>query len=104
LAAILGIEDALVKAARSRAEAEELDERRKQMKAAMVVHHRGDGCGVAEAQEQAMASLAYKEAADRWIAANYRYREADALAEIKRLAFEAWRTDQATKRAEANIR
>lgn len=102
--AILGVENALVTAAQARAEAERLDEMRKQTRAAMIVHYREDGKGVAEASEYAMASQPYKDAAAAWIVANYAYRETDARAEAKRLKFEAWRTEQATERAKVNLR
>jgi hypothetical protein len=102
--AMHGIGKALEDAAEARARAEELDERRKQVKAAMVVHYRDEGNGIAEAQERAMASAPYKEAAEQWIAANYDYRRSDAKVERSKLAFEAWRTMNATRRAEMNLR
>lgn len=102
--ALDGIGKALEEAAEARAKAEELDERRKQVKSAMVVHYRDEGNGIAEAQERAMASVPYKEAAEHWIAANYDYRRTDARVEGRKLAFEAWRTMNATQRAQMNLR
>lgn len=103
-AAIAKIEHLLESAADARAEAEAADERRKQTLSVMVVHHKAQGCGVAEAEHQARASDAYKTASDAWIAANYAHRKADAKAEAARLRFESWRTKQATKRAEMQLR
>lgn len=102
--AMHGIGQALDAAADARAKAEELDERRKQVKCAMVVHYRDEGNGIAEAESRAMASAPYKEAAELWIAANYDYRRSDAKVERSKLAFEAWRTMNATQRAQMNLR
>jgi hypothetical protein len=102
--ALAGIGKALEDAAEARAKAEELDEIRKQKKSAMVVHYRDQGNGIAEAQERAQASPEYREATERWVTANYAYRRSDALVEARRIAWETWRTVQATRRAEIGLR
>lgn len=98
------LEEALEAAAEARARVEALDERRKQILAAMVVKHRGDGKGIGEAEHFARADDTYKLAAAEWETANYDYRRTDAKAEGKRLRFEAWRSLNATERAKMNLR
>lgn len=98
------LEDALEQAAEARANAEALDERRKQVLATMVVKYRGDGKGIGEAEHFARADETYKAAAAAWELANFDFRKADAKAEGKRLRFEAWRTANATERAKMNLR
>jgi hypothetical protein len=102
--ALGGIGTALETAAEARARAEEMDERRKQVKAAMIVHFRDEGSGIAEAEARALESKAYKDAASEWIAANYDHRRTEAKAEAQKLAFEAWRTANATARAQMGLR
>jgi hypothetical protein len=98
------LEELLVAAADARSEAESLDEKRKQVRATMFVHFRSNGAAVGEAEFSAVASPAYKAAADEWDAANRAWRKADAKAEVRRLRFEAWRTSQATERAKIGLR
>jgi hypothetical protein len=98
------LESSLEGAAEARAKAEELEEKKKQVLATMVVHYRNEGCGIGEAEHQARASKPYKDAADEWAMANYAYRKTDAQAEARRIAFEAWRTKSATQRAAMNLR
>jgi hypothetical protein len=98
------LETALEDAAVARAKAEALEERRKQVLAAMVVKHRGAGKGIGEAEHFARADETYKAAAAEWELANYDYRKTDAQAEGKRLRFDAWRSLNATERAKMNLR
>lgn len=91
-------------AAEMKAQAEASDERKKQILSAMVVHYRGEGMGIGEAEHQARASKPYKDASEEWIAANFDHRKADAIADAARLKFEAWRTASSNKRAEMNLR
>lgn len=98
------LETALEAAAEARAETEEYAERMKQVYSVLVVHYRGEGKSIAESEHQARASAKYKEIADKWVLANYEFRKTDAIAEAKRLRFEAWRTANATERAKMNLR
>ena len=82
---IHSLETALEDAATARATAEEHAERMKQVLSALVVHHRGEGKGIAEAEHFAKASNQYRTASDKWIVANYEYRRTDAKAEAMRL-------------------
>lgn len=102
--AIHGLEEALENAGDNRARAEAMDERRKQVKAALIVKYRREGKGIGEAESFAMADPVYTEAANAWESANYEYRRSDARAEAKRLRFEAWRSQNATHRAAMNLR
>jgi hypothetical protein len=102
--ALDNLETALEAAAEARATVEALDERRKQIRAAMFVKYRGEGKAIGEADNLALADPAYKLAAGEWEVANYDYRRSDAKAEGKRLRFEAWRTMNATERAKMNLR
>lgn len=102
--ALQGLSDKLETAAEMKANAEAAEERKKQILSAMVVHYRGEGMGVGEAEHQARASKPYKDASEEWIAANFDYRKADAKADSARLRFEAWRTASSNKRAEMNLR
>ena len=101
---IAQLETALEEAAMARATAEEQQERMKQVYSALVVHHRGEGKGVGEAEHFAKASDEYRAAADKWVVANYEFRRTDAKAEGMRLRFETWRTVNATERAKMNLR
>jgi hypothetical protein len=102
--ALDSLETALEQAAEARGRAEAMEERRKQILAAMVVKHRGSGKGIGEAEHFARADETYKLAAAAWETANYDFRRADAKAEGKRLRFEAWRSLNATERAKMNLR
>lgn len=102
--AINGVEEALEAAAEARAKVEALDERRRQILAAMVVKHRGGGKGIGEAEHFARADPTYQAAASEWELANYDYRRTDAKAEAKRLRVDVWRTQQSTERAKMGLR
>ncbi|WP_299327572.1 hypothetical protein [Parasphingopyxis sp.] len=102
--AIADMEELLVEAGNARAKAEAMDERRKQVRSTMFVKYRGDGLAIGEAEHRAQADEAYKTAAAEWELANYDYRKTEARAVAKRLAFEAWRTEQSTERARMNLR
>lgn len=102
--ALEALESALDAAADARASAEALDERRRQVRAALIVKYRGAGKAVGEAGEFAMADPVYQEAANLWEDANYAYRRTDAKAEGKRAAWDTWRTKSATERAKMQLR
>ena len=91
-------------AAETRAEAENADERRKQVDALMFIKHKDAGCSAAEAERRAKADPEYRQAADNWMSANITWRRLDGKARGKELRFEAWRTSAATERAKMNLR
>lgn len=103
-ASLDAMERALDDAGEARAMAEAMDERRRQVRAALIVKYRGGGKAVGEAGEFAMADPVYTEAADKWIDANYAYRRTDAKAEGKRARWDTWRTKAATERAKMQLR
>jgi hypothetical protein len=91
-------------AAVARAEAENADEKRKQVKALMFIKFRDSGSSAADAGERAMTTPEYLSAADDWMSANITWRRLDGKSRGKELKFEAWRTANATERAKMNIR
>ena len=91
-------------AAEARAEAERLEKILKHKHAVLFTEFRNAGKGVAESEKLAMATETYASAMNKWAAANGAYRLAEAEAETKRLAFEAWRTENATERAKMQLR
>lgn len=88
----------------SRAEAENADERRKQIEAVQFIRFKDEGCSAAEAEKRAKASPEYKQASDAWMAANLTWRTLEGRARGKELRFEAWRTMSATERAKMQLR
>lgn len=87
----------------ARGDAERLDKRLKQKQAIIFLKYKA-GRSIAEAEAMALADPEYELALAEWETANLRYRMADAAADKRKLAFEAWRTMNANKRAEMNLR
>ncbi|MBO9624124.1 MAG: hypothetical protein J7500_15560 [Sphingomonas sp.] len=102
--AVAEAEALLEQAAIARAEAENADEKRKQVKALMFIKFRDAGSSAADAAERAMTTPEYLAAADEWMSANITWRRFDGKARGKELKFEAWRTKAATERAAMNLR
>lgn len=102
--ALHALGEALSEAGEARARAEGLDEARKQKRAVLFVKYKSQGESASTAEQMAMADPAYEEALAEWTAANFAYRRLDAEAERRKLAFEAWRTLNANKRAEMQLR
>lgn len=96
--------ECLEAAGEARAQAEGLDERRKQKRAVLFIKYKSQGESAAAAEQMAMADPIYEEALAEWMVANLAYRRLDAQAEKRRLAFEAWRTANANERARINLR
>lgn len=88
----------------ARAEAENAEERKKQVKAVMFIKYKDDGSGAGEAEQRAMASAEYKAASDDWMSANITWRRLEGKARATELRFEAWRTRAATERAKMSLR
>lgn len=88
----------------SRAEAENADERRKQIEAVQFIRFKDEGASAAEAEKRAKASPEYRKAADDWMAANLTWRTLEGRSRGKELRFEAWRTANATERAKMSLR
>lgn len=96
--------EAMQLAAEARAEAEGLDEARKQKRAVLFVKYKSMGESASTSEQMAMADPVYEEALSKWTTANFTYRRLDAEAEKRKLAFEAWRTVSANKRTEMSLR
>lgn len=103
-AAIHDAESLFEQAAIARGEAENADERRKQIRALMFVKFRDEGSAEKTAEARAMATPEYKQAADDWMGANITWRTLEGRARGKELRFEAWRTANATERAKMQLR
>lgn len=102
--AVADMEALFVQAGKARAKAEQMDERRKRIRATLFVKYRGDGKGSAESEQFAMADPLYEAACtDRDMAA-FDAEELRAKMEARKLSFEAWRTANATRRAQMNLR
>ncbi len=102
--AISALSDDLTAAGEAKAEAENLEEIMKQKRAVLFVKYKSSGESASTAEQMARADPLYAEASAVWMSANLKYRRLDAAAEARRLAFEAWRTLNANKRAEMNLR
>lgn len=102
--ALQSMGDALSEAAEARANAEGLEEAMKQKRAVLFVKYKSQGESASTAENMARADPVYEEAMAAWTAANLAYRRLDAEAERRRLSFEAWRTLNANRRAEMNLR
>jgi hypothetical protein len=90
--------------AEARGDAERLEKRLKQRHAILFVKHRKEAGSAAMADMLALADPEYELALAEWEVANIKYRLADSEADKRKLAFEAWRTLNANKRAEMNLR
>lgn len=102
--AIEETERLFVEAGQAKVRAEGLDERRKRVRAALFVKYRAEGKGSAESTEFAMADPVYEMACIDRDTASMEAETLRAQAEAKRMKFEAWRTANATKRAQMNLR
>lgn len=102
--ALHSLGEALDEAGEARATAENLDAALKQKKAILILKYKKDAGSAAMAEQMALADPVYAEALAEQMAANLRYRRLDALANKRRLGFEAWRTASSNRRAEMNLR
>lgn len=97
-------EQLFVEAGQAKIRAEGLDLRRKRTRAVLFVKYKGDGNAAGASEQMAEADPAYALACTDWEAAAMEAETLRAQAEGKRLRFEAWRTKNATKRAQMNLR
>ena len=102
--AIAATEDLLVRAGQANVRAEQMDYRRKSVRAAMFIKHKATVKSAAEATERAECDPVYELAKEDWFAASMEAVTLKAQAEAKRMRFEAWRTANATHRAQMNLR
>lgn len=102
--AIAEAEELFVAAGRAKVQAETQDLRRKRVRAAMFVKYKDQGNGAGESEQRAEADPVYELACADWTNAALEAETLRAQAEAKRMKFEAWRTANATARAQMNLR
>lgn len=93
-----------VSAGKARVQAEAMDLRRKRVRATLFVKYKADGNPAGASEQLAEADPVYELACNDWEAAAMEAETLRAQAEAKRLRFEAWRTKQATTRAQMSLR
>jgi hypothetical protein len=94
----------LENAAQAKSDAERMDALRKRIFSQLVVAHTADGTSVNKAEHMARANERYVQAEDNALDAQTRANVSGAKAEGLRLKWETWRTRNATKRAEMNLK
>ncbi|WPZ05526.1 hypothetical protein [Pelagerythrobacter marinus] len=102
--AIAEAEELFVAAGQAKVRAEREDYRRKRVRATLFVKYKADGNAAGASEQMAEADPVYELAVNDWEAAAMEAETLRAQAEAKRMKFEAWRTANATKRAQMNLR
>ena len=102
--AIAEAETLFVQAGQAKVRAEEMDFRRKRVRATLFVKYKADGNAAGASEQMAEADPVYELAVNDWAAAAMEAETLRAQSEAKRMKFEAWRTANATKRAQMNLR
>ena len=102
--AIAEAEDLFVAAGQAKVKAEAMDLRRKRVRATLFVKYKGDGNPAGASEQMAEADPVYELACADWESAAMDAETLRAQAEAKRMRFEAWRTANATRRAQMNLR
>ena len=102
--AIADAEQLFVMAGRAKIAAEAQDLRRKRVRATLFVKYKADGNAAGASEQMAEADPVYELACADWESAAMEAETLRAQAEAKRLRFDAWRTQQSTKRAQMNLR
>lgn len=93
-----------VQSGQAKVKAEAMDLRRKRVRATLFVKYKADGNPAGASEQMAEADPVYELACADWESAAMEAETLRAQAEAKRMRFEAWRTANATKRAEMNLR
>lgn len=93
-----------VKAGQAKVRAEEMDLRRKRVRATLFVKYKADGNPAGASEQMAEADPVYELACNDWAACAMEAETLRAQAEAKRMSFEAWRTKAASDRAAMNLR
>ena len=102
--AIAEAEALFVGAGQAKVKAEGMDLRRKRVRAVLFVKYKGAGNAAGASEQLAEADPVYELACVDWETAALEAETLRARAEAKRMHFEAWRTVNATKRAQMNLR
>ena len=93
-----------VQAGQAKVKAEAMDLRRKRVRATLFVKYKADGNAAGASEQMAEADPVYELACADWESAAMDAETLRAQAEAKRMKFEAWRTANATRRAQMNLR
>jgi hypothetical protein len=93
-----------VEAGQAKVKAEAMDLRRKRVRATLFVKYKADGNAAGASEQMAEADPVYELACADWESAAMQAETLRAQAEAKRMKFEAWRTANATRRAQMNLR
>lgn len=102
--AIAEAEELFIAAGRAKVHAESQDLRRKRVRAALFCKYKADGNAAGASEQMAEADPVYELACTDWENAAMEAETLRAQAEAKRMKFEAWRTANATKRAQMQLR
>lgn len=102
--AIDAAERLFVQAGQAKVKAESQDLRRKRVRATLFVKYKAAGNAAGASEQMAEADPVYELACADWEAAAFEAETLRAQAEAKRMKFEAWRTANATARAQMNLR
>jgi hypothetical protein len=102
--AIDDAENLFVSAGQAKVKAESMDLRRKRVRATLFVKYKGAGNAAGASEQMAECDPVYELACNDWEAAAMEAETLRAQAEAKRMKFEAWRTANATARAQMNLR
>lgn len=94
-------EQAIIKAAELTSDALRLEKLAKRVYAACYLSSEGT---VAEREARARTSMKFIEAEDAWLTAQHDANIGEAQADALKVRYESWRTTEATKRAEMQIR
>ena len=92
---------ALLTAAEAKSEALRLERLAKRFYSACYLTATGT---IAEREAKARTNEEYQRAEDEWVAAEHAANVAQAKADAIHVAYESWRTQEATKRAEMSLR
>lgn len=102
--AIDEIESLLVAAGEAKIRAESMDLRRKRVRATLFCKYKADGNPAGASEQMAEADPVYELACADWEVAALENEKLRAQAEARRMKFEAWRTANATARAQMSLR
>jgi len=102
--AIAEAEELFVAAGQAKVKAESMDLRRKRVRATLFVKYKSAGNAAGASEQMAEADPVYEAACVDWESAAYDSETLKAQAEAKRMKFESWRSMNATRRAQMNLR
>jgi len=102
--AIAEAEELFVAAGQAKVKAESMDLRRKRVRATLFVKYKSNGHAAGASEQMAEADPVYELACVDWENAALESEKLRAQAEAKRMRFDAWRTQNATARAQMSLR